>query len=386
MDPTKLRAWWWSRQGLDGRLAGRRPAEVLQETGWARSVGGCNPYLALFARSGISREDADAAIAAVEIHELPSARGCTYVLPAADFALGLAAGQGFHDGDLKIALKLGAASGEIDKLCDAVIKALGKGPLATDGIKQVVGGAVRNFGPEGAKKGVTTTLPIALGQLQARGEIRRVPLNGRLDQQRYRYALWRPNPLTKFKLSREEVHTELARHYFHWAGPATMADFQAFSALGVKAAQAAVAPLKLAGEERLMLPEDRDAFERFQVPKKPQYALVGSIDNISLGVGSFRSLLSKEDEGRKEAQGLEETSGHAIVDRGRLVGLWVYDPATESIAWMSFVAANPALKEAVKRTEDYVRTQLGDARGFGLDSPKSRVPRIEALRKAAARV
>ncbi len=31
-----------------------------------------------------------------EIYELPSARGCTYVLPASDFALGLAAGHSFQ--------------------------------------------------------------------------------------------------------------------------------------------------------------------------------------------------------------------------------------------------------------------------------------------------
>jgi hypothetical protein len=71
------------------------------------------------------------------------------------------------------------------------------------------------------------------------------------------------------------------------------------------------------------------------------------------------------------------------VDRGRIVGLWEYDPARESIAWMSFVAPNPAMRQAVERTEEYVRTQLGDARSFGLDSPKSRAPKIEALRQAA---
>jgi hypothetical protein len=33
--------------------------------------------------------------------------------------------------------------------------------------------------------------------------------------------------------------------------------------------------------------------------------------------------------------------------------------------------------------EEFVRSQLGDARSFSLDSPKSRAPRVEALRKAA---
>ena len=58
----KLRAWWSHRQGLDGRLVGARPAEVLEQTGWARSVGGVGPYLTLFARGGASREAADEAV------------------------------------------------------------------------------------------------------------------------------------------------------------------------------------------------------------------------------------------------------------------------------------------------------------------------------------
>jgi hypothetical protein len=51
---------------------------------------------------------------------------------------------------------------------------------------------------------------------------------------------------------------------------------------------------------------------------------------------------------------------------------------------MSFTAPDAALKKAVQRTEEFVRGDLGDARSFSLDSPKSRTPRIEALRKAAA--
>src|SRR5262249_29401042 len=155
--------------------------------------------------------------------------------------------------------------------------------------------------------------------------------------------------LAGFSLSPEEVFSELARRYFHWAGPARLGDFQSFSGLGVKAAKAAVAPLNLVGEDRLLLPEDCDSFEAVQVPKKAQFALVSSIDAIGLAVSSFKGLLAREDQDRKEVQGLEETSGNAIVDRGRLVGLWLYDPGTESIVWTSFVSLAPALKEAVKR-------------------------------------
>src|SRR5260370_42701104 len=93
MEESKIRAWWAHRQGLDGSLAGKSAAEVLERAGWARSVGGSAPYLTLFSRAGLSREAIDADVAKLKIHELPSARGCTYVLPASDFALGLALGH-----------------------------------------------------------------------------------------------------------------------------------------------------------------------------------------------------------------------------------------------------------------------------------------------------
>ena len=71
----KLRAWRFHKQGLDGTLACRRPAEILDRVGWARSVGGVNPYLTLFARGGIVRRAAEEAAAKLEILELPGRAG-----------------------------------------------------------------------------------------------------------------------------------------------------------------------------------------------------------------------------------------------------------------------------------------------------------------------
>jgi Winged helix DNA-binding domain len=391
VDPSKLRAWYAHRQGLDGSLQGKSSAEVLLRAGWARSVGGVSPYLTLFSRAGITRERADADAAKLQIYELPAARSCTYVLPASEFALGLAAGQPF-EGEMKTAAKLGVTEKEIDKLCDAVVTALEKGPVDPDGLREATGKAVRNLGPEGKKKGLTTTLPVALGKLQASGDIRRVPINGRFDQQRYQYALWRPNPLHSFKLLPEQVHTELARKYFGWTGPASAADFQTFSGLGVKAAQAVLQPLKLepiemaSGDQRFFLPDDRAKFDAFKPPKEPRYSLLGSIDSLFVLRREFVSTIEPKDLKNVILAGsrTDLLPSHAIVDRGRLMGLWEYDQSTESIAWVSLVKKDKALQEAVTLTEDFVRNQLGDARSFGLDSPKSRAPRILALRKAAA--
>ena len=87
MADAKLRAWWAHRQGHDGSLLGQSASEVLEGAGWARSVAGAGPYLTLFSRAGLSRAEIDAAVADVTIHELPAARGCTYILPSADYAL-----------------------------------------------------------------------------------------------------------------------------------------------------------------------------------------------------------------------------------------------------------------------------------------------------------
>jgi len=239
---------------------------------------------------------------------------------------------------------------------------------------------------------------VALERLQASGDIRRVPTNGRFDQQRYQYALWRPNPLRGLPLSQEEVQTELARKYFAWIGPAAITDFQSFSGLGLKAAKSALDPLKLEpidiapGDQRFLLPGHRAKFETFKPPTDSYYSLLGSIDSLFILRRDFKDGLDTPDQNRhvlvnsgtKSLGELTDLPSHAIVDRGRLVGLWEYDPSRESIAWVSFIKKDKALQEAVTRTENFVRDELGDARSFSLDSPKTRAPRIAALRKSAA--
>ena len=397
MDETRLRAWWWHRQGFDGSLKGKSAAEVLERSGWARSVGGVGPYFTLYSRAEISRETADKAVADLQIHELPTARGCTYVLPARDFALGLMVGEPFSHAEMRVASKLGVTEKEVDKLCDAVVKALGKGPLAPDNIREATGSASRNLGEEGKKKGLITTLPVALGRLQVTGDIRRIPINGRLDQQRYQYTLWRQNPLKNFKLSPDQANVELARRYFRWIGPATLSEFQQFAGLGVRETKATVEALKLVplenGSDRLMFADDLEKFQSLKVPTKPQYALVSGIDSIALHRRDLMLLLDPKDRTNSMLNSVDAKRGgalldlpdHAILDRGRVIGLWEYDVESQSIIWATFGVKDKTLNAVVEEAQTYVREQLGDARSFSLDSPKSRIPRIQILRKAAGK-
>jgi hypothetical protein len=392
LDDRKLRAWWAARQGLDGGLSRKSPAEALTRSGWSRSVGGCGPYLTLFSRSATTRDAADAAVAALQIHELPSARGCTYVLPAEDFALGLKLGQ--SDNEMRVVAKLGVTESEIDRLCDAILAALGHGDaLDPEAIKDRVGDAVRNLGEAGKKKGVTTTLPTALGRLQSLGEIRRVPIDGRLDQQRYKYVRWADNPLRTFNRTLDECHLELASRYFRWIGPATAAEFQWFSGLGVKAAKAVLDKLDLVpiapDSDRLLLAADKAEFDAFVAPANPHYALTSSIDALTLHRRDIAGLTDPAHrthpllvaEGRGNGFVIDMPD-HGIFDRGQFIGLWEFDPAEGKIVWVSFVSPSDDLLAAIAKTEAYVRDQLGDARSFSLDSPKSRAPRLAQLRNA----
>lgn len=396
MELSHIRAWWHGRQGLDRSLVGVTPRDVLAQTGWARSVGGANPYVTLFARSGTSRAEVDTAVQNLEIYELPSARGCTYVVPAEDFSLALTLARGNGEAsDIKVAKQhLGVTDAELENLSQRVLDALANGPLDPASMKPILGDAVRNLGAEGKKRGQTTTLPLVLGRLQVNGLIRRVPVDGRLDQQRYAYARWENGPTPNPDLTPQLALTELARRFFRWTGPATLANFQWFSGAGVKVAKEAIAPLGLVpievGSEWLIHPDDLDAFHAFQPSEEPSVAVLTALDSLFLlrrDVRSFVDPVDQErtvhgDRGITAIGQLQDLANNAIVDRGRLIGLWEYEVSSQTVVSHLFVPKTSEIEAALAEAQAYIREQLGDCRSFSLDSPASRQKLIDALRTA----
>jgi hypothetical protein len=241
---------------------------------------------------------------------------------------------------------------------------------------------------------LSSTLPLALGRLQGQGEIRRVPIEGRLDRQRFRYGRWRPNPLAKVSLSDDEVALELARRFFRWAGPATVAQLAWWAALTMKAARAAAAQLPLSplqeGDERLLLTDDLDALRAAKSPTEPAISFVGILDNITHPRRDASALLADEDAKVSLTPGNAGKAGstvldleyHAIIDRGRLIGLWDYDGMKNQLLWSTFHKAHKSVADAAQAVEKFVRDQLGDLRAFSLDSPESRGERLSALKEA----
>ncbi|MDQ0209558.1 DNA glycosylase AlkZ-like family protein [Arthrobacter bambusae] len=395
LTPELLRAWAWHRQGLDGSLSGKTSEEVLDRAGWARSVGGANPYLTLFARAGIRREQVDRDVAELRIHELPTARGCTYVLGRNDFAWGLQVGRDAAVAPFKVLARLGVERGEITLLEEQVLHTLmeSSDPMDPKQLKDELGESVRNLGEEGKKKGASTTLPTALGLLQADGRIRRVPANGRLDQQRYAYTSWALPPST---LDDDAARARLIERYLRWTGGATLKQSQwltGFTVAQSKAALAAVGAVEVttaAGEPLWMLPDDVEHLSAFKTPQEEQIQLLAGTDSLVLLRRNSADMLAEGDRGRKVLDGTlglqADLSDHPILDRGRIIGLWQYDPGKERIAAWTFDKPTAAVTQRIAEVESWIREDLGDFRSFSLDSPASRQNRIDALDSANSTV
>ncbi|MGY2743782.1 DNA glycosylase AlkZ-like family protein [Arthrobacter sp. UYCu723] len=399
LTPERLRAWAWHRQGLDGSLAGCTAEQVFARAGWARSVGGANPYLTLFARAGIRREQVDADVLSHRILELPTARGCTYVLGRDDFAWALKLGKDAAEA-FRVLGRLGVDRGEITLLEEQVLHTLAEAaaPMDPRQLKDELGDSVRNLGEEGKKKGATTTLPTVLGILQAQGRIRRVPANGRLDQQRYAYELWN---LPASPLDEDEARTELIRRYLGWTGGATLKQSQWFPAFTVaqsKAALAAVGAVEVAtqvtaagGGGLWLLPDDVERLAAFEEPAEEQIQLLAGTDSLVLLRRNAAELLAEDGPdgdniGRDVITSLAlqaDLPDHPILDRGRIIGLWQYEPGQERIVPWLFHGPTPAVTRRIAEVEAWIREDLGDFRAFSLDSPATRQKRIDVLAAAA---
>ncbi|MCD0453159.1 winged helix DNA-binding domain-containing protein [Actinocorallia sp. API 0066] len=353
MDEEKLRAFWAARQGLDGSLEGAAPAEVLAQTGWARSVGGFNPYLTIYSRSGTGRHGTDNAVADGRICEIRTARGRTYVLPEEDYGLGLRMATPAARAEVDACDARGVAHQTLDQLITLVQDAMTDEPVEAAALD------LHGLLPPGEAGRIA--LGAALALLEASGEIKRVPLEGRLDRRRHGYVRWTPPPVPEST----EARTALAEHYWRWIGVASLANFRWFSGLSEDAARGAVAPLDLHPQvDGDLLIQDVDEFGDFAQPLGPSYALVSALDGLHHLRHDLKGVLDPE---HGDLRGLP---AQAIIDRGRLIGFWDYDPDRGEIVWTTWTRPDDELVAIIDRAAAFLRDDLGDVRGTTPDSAR----------------
>jgi Winged helix DNA-binding domain len=391
----RARAHWHRKQGLAEPLPGSLE-EVVAATGWPRTLGGVDVYLAVRARvPGLKRQQLDEAVAQSRLQVIPAVRGCIYLVPRAEVPLVLRLAEEQHrkraDREHE---KAGIAPTELADVGEAVLKALRKGPLSTDALRKALPeGTVRSLGDKGKKVGLSSTLPPAVRHLEFEGKVERTLEGGRLDSERYLWRLPAKNPLTGAKVPGEPVerHARLAAIFFRQAGPATVENFAAWTALSQRDARAAMERLPLVpvavegfSDEAWVLEEEL-ARLREPAPATSSLSMLPGEDGY-LAFHGGPGLLTDPKHHAREIPVWGSTQGSTLGDarhmgmRGlfdgdKLVGLWEYDPDAGAVVFSTFDKLAPKRRKEVQAlAEDvgtFLREDLGHARSFSIDSEDS---------------
>ncbi len=384
---TRLRAWWFRRQGLSRRGAPASLAACFRQAGWFVTAGSTGVYLSIRARlPGTTRETVDrAALDGKEVVEVPGAHARPPVLvPRDEMALALRSHRASYAKHAAPVFASGRYSeAALRAIAAQASRALDEGPLSTAEIRE------RVTHPDAAE-----LLTGALIDLAVSGVIRRYPADGRLDSSKYIYELRhaddRPDleaPGDTAAIERETTRLFLRRH-----GPATVDEIAEWSTLTKSAVRGALAVLgaeqvAVAGwtENAWLLADDLrdwnafDADDRqvvflpfrdpFVAARRPA-AVLARGDNVQVLNAKLQIVCIGE---------VETLKHHTVVAGGELVGVWEYDPDHERIVtrlWNTDKTLGAAVREAAAETEHFIQQQLGDAKLSSVDPPAQRARRI----------
>lgn len=397
----QARAFWHRKQGLAAPRDGD-PADVVAATGWARTLGGVDVYLAVRARCpGLRRDELDHAVGRGALRVVPAVRGCIYLVPAGDVPLMMALAADLQrprtERDLE---KVGVELSEVEDLAAEVAKALADGPLSTPGVRKALPeGAVRSLGDVGKKVGLSSPLPVALRELEFRGEIERSPIGGRLDTERYEWRL-AETPAVAIPDDKIGRLAAVTRRFFEFFGPATLKELATWVGVPQRDAKAAMAelplvPVAIEGHgEAWVLEDDRQALAAASTAP-PAFAFLPFEDNFVTVHGGPGVLVNPAFHDRPVKQwggsGGPTTLGEArhignrpLLLGERLVGFWEYDPDAGEVVAATFESLSRGreltLRTHGERLAAFVHGQLGHARSFSLDTDDAVRQRAAELR------
>ncbi len=402
----RARKIFLAAQGLPAR-GGRPPARLLEDTGFVRTLGGVDVYIAVRARRpGLRREDLDTAVAEQAAQVVPSVRGCIYLVPRRDVPLALRVAELLsRSRSERDHEKAGIRPGEVEEVAEAAFQVLEeRGSLTTDALRKALpDGVVRSLGEAGKKVGISSPLPPALRLLEFDGRIERVLEGRRLDSERY---LWRPlaeSPFEEADLPDDpiDLYTRLAEIFFRTAGLGTQKDFAAWAGIAQRDAKEAMERLPLrpvaieeVGDMHWILEELRDLPEIAEEAAKA-VALLPFEDNITALHGGASLLVdpayhdtrvpswgSSKDSTLGESRHMQMRS---IVADGRIVGFWEYDPDAREVATGFFDTVSTdtenRIRSAAEDLAGFITDDLGHGRSFSLDTDDELRQRSAFVRK-----
>lgn len=391
---------------------GRSVAAVLEETGFVRTLGGVDAYLAVRARvPGLRRADLDTAVAAGEAQIIPAVRGCMYLVPRRDVSLALRVAEILsRPRDEREHAKAGIRPGEVEDVGAAVLQTLGeRGPLTTDALRRALPeGAVRSLGDAGKKLGISSPLPAALRRLEFAGRVARAVESRRLDSERYLWRLTERSPFDGVRLSSDpvELFAGLARIFFHCAGLGTQKDFAAWAGIPQRDAKAAMERADLVPAAVDHVPEvhyllhERRALLDSSWDTSPPVALLSFEDNLLALHGGPALLVDQPHHAmpvpiwgsRKEVLlgEAKHMTLRSVMAEGKIAGVWEYDPDARAVVATGFAGLAKATRAALAAAADdvarFLAEDLGHGRSFSLDTDDDLRARSGQVRAVAAAV
>lgn len=397
----QARRLWCHKQRIQ-TADGDGPQRVLATTGWTRTLGGIDVYLALRARNpSLSRKHIDAAVATGAVRVVPAVRGCMYLAPGEDAELSLSlACELDQKRTVRELDKAGVLQTEVDTLATKVAKIVGNGPKTTAEVRKALpDGAVRSLGAAGKKVGLSSPLPVALRQLEFAGKIIRTPVGDTLDTEVYRWSV--PAGAQKtFGIDASTCFQHSVERFLQWFGPATIKHMATWIGIAQRDVQQAlhVLPVRsctitgLAGEA-YVLASEHSLLSDLPAPKHVAFLPFGdNLIHLHGGPAAMTDPAHHELEvrvwggrGRRMTLGTCNHLGYrSIVVGDRLVGFWEYDPEADEVVTAYFGGPPRGYKTALARAITELRTALrddiGHARSFRLDTDETLRTRANELR------
>jgi hypothetical protein len=233
------------------------------------------------------------------------------------------------------------------------------------------------------------------------GVIRRFPADARIDSPKYLYELIHPDDRVDLSAEgeRPNVVARLAEIFLHRHGPATLDDLVWWTDVTKTEARRALARVHAERVEAegwrtdaWLLPRDVAAWRAFTDGKAADVTLLPFRDPFTYARRP-PTILSDDPDApvldwkakRIRLRDADSLHHHAILDGGRLVGVWEYDPDEERIVtrlWSTDPRLKKRVADAAAETARFIREQIGDMRFYAADSAQSRAPRIAFCRSS----
>ena len=375
-------------------------AEVVEQAGPIRTLGGVDVYLAIRARiPDFKRDQLDQAVEQRMVQVIPAARGCIYLVAKPDvpcalrFAAQLRASR--DDREFK---KAGIQEGELEQLGRVIVRTLQEqGHLSTTQLrKQLPEGCFRSLGDVGKKLGISSTLSPALRLLEFEGQIERFLKGQRLDSEKY---LWdvtnldQSSSLTDFSEPAAR-NRRLAEIYFRAAGLGTLKMFATWSGLNQRDSKAAIAELNL---QTFQLESEDVAllgFDGIEPASIEGVSFLPFEDNlIALQAGPQRLVDPRHYDvpvpvwGRTRqatlGQALHSTL-RSIIASNQIAGFWEYDPQGRRVETFCFADLTSQLEQEVRHSAEqlgnFINIELEHGRSFSIDTDKALSERVRFIR------